>query len=169
MADIISRIATPADMAGIRALLEAAFDGPAEADLIDALRANGDMVIDLVSTTDDGGAGGTIAGYVAFSRLVSPPRGLALAPLAVATTHRRRGIAAALVGEGLARARAGGWSSVFVLGDPTYYDRFGFRVEAATSFASPYAGPYLMALAISGDSLPPAGTSLIHASAFAAH
>ncbi len=37
---------------------------------------------------------------------------------------------------------------IFVLGEPGYYKRFGFSVEAARPFASPYAGPYLMALAL---------------------
>ena len=34
---------------------------------------------------------------------------------------------------------------VFVLGDPALYGRFGFTVEAARAFASPYVGPRFMA------------------------
>ena len=54
---------------------------------------------------------------------VTPGQGLGLAPLAVKPAHQKKGIAAALVQEGL--ERCGGY--VVVLGDPAYYHRFGFR------------------------------------------
>ena len=42
------------------------------------------------------------------------------------------------------------------LGEPDYYRRFGFSVEAAGAFASPYAGPYFQALMLAPDA-PKAG------------
>jgi putative acetyltransferase len=45
-----------------------------------------------------------------------------------------------------------------VLGDPEYYRRFGFAPETAAPFASPYAGPFLMALRLhEGIALPASG------------
>jgi putative acetyltransferase len=39
-------------------------------------------------------------------------------------------------------------SAVFVLGNPAYYGRFGFRADHPSGFESPYVGPHLMALAL---------------------
>ena len=66
---------------------------------------------------------------------------------------QRQGIAAQLIEEGVKQAKAGGWEGIFVLGDPAYYERFGFSVSAAEKFKSPYAGPYLMLLILNEDSL----------------
>jgi len=49
-----------------------------------------------------------------------------------------------LATEGLKRDKAHGWEAIFVVGDPAYYQRFGFRADEAAAFASPYAGLYLM-------------------------
>ena len=55
---------------------------------------------------------------------------LEIAPLCVASDHRRRGIGALLVEEALNRGRAAGFPAVFLVGDPRYYARFGFRPVA---------------------------------------
>jgi putative acetyltransferase len=67
----------------------------------------------------------------------------------------------------LARARAGGWAAVFVLGDPAFYDRFGFEAEAARGYACPYAGEHFMAVPLGPEPLPGAG-AVIHPEPFAA-
>ncbi|MGB8843415.1 MAG: hypothetical protein WCC64_20355 [Aliidongia sp.] len=56
---------------------------------------------------------------------------------------------------------------VFVLGDPVYYRRFGFDPMLASGFASPYAGPYLMALGLT-QPLPSLSGKIDYAPAFAA-
>jgi putative acetyltransferase len=94
-----------ADAAAVRAILEDAFGGSTEADLVDRLRASHDLVVALVAERVDG-----IAGYVAFPRrLIEAPhlpldgaQPVALAPLAVAADLRCRGIGGALVRGGLA-------------------------------------------------------------------
>ena len=52
---------------------------------------------------------------------------------------------------------------IFVLGNPSYYKRFGFSVEAAASFPCRYAGPHFMALNLTETMTPAA---LIYAPAF---
>lgn len=52
-----------------------------------------------------------------------------LGPLAVAPPHRRPGIGSAVVREGLPLLSEDRVVSVYVLGDPTYYNRFGFSPE----------------------------------------
>lgn len=147
--------------AGARAVLREAFARPQEAALMDALRRDGDMAIGLVST-----AGSEAIGAALFSPLGAPLRALALAPVAVAMANRRRGVAAALIREGIGRARAAGWEAVFVLGDPAYYGRFGFSAGAAAGFECAYAGPHLMMLPLGSADLPTAGR-LTYAPAFA--
>jgi putative acetyltransferase len=151
---------TPDDIAAIRALVTAAFPGPDEAGLVDALRAAGDAAISLVAIID-----GEVCGHVLFSPMRSPARTLGLAPVATAEAHRRRGVAAALIEEGLNQARSQGWLGVFVLGD-AYYQRFGFDPALAAGFASPFAGPHLMGLALQPQGLPVRGGRLDYAQAF---
>ena len=153
----------PADAPAVRALVEAAFGRPLEANLIDRLRADGDAAISLVAVD-----GGEVVGHVLFSGMAPPFRALALAPVSVAPHRQRSGVGTRLIRVGLARAKDGGWRGVFVLGDPAYYRRFGFDPAVARGFASDYAGPHLMALAPGGGDLPATGGRIDHAPAFAA-
>lgn len=155
-------IETAADFAGIRGVVEHAFPTRSEADLVDRLRTDGDAVFSLVAVHED-----EIVGHVMFSRMRTPSETLGLGPVAVLTPHRRNGIAASLIQEGLRRATVTGWKGVFVLGDPAYYCRFGFDAALAAGFTSPYSGPHLLALALQRDGLPLQKGSLEYPSAFA--
>ncbi len=145
----------PSDAAAIGGLLRAAFGGPAEADLVAALRRDGDVAIELVAEAD-----GIIAGHVLFSQMtVGDVAALALAPLAVLPARQRQGLGAALTRAGLARAaaRPEGWC--LVLGDPAYYTRFGFVArEAADVTGTPWAGhPAFQALRLRAEAPPLTG------------
>jgi len=156
------RLERDGDRAAIWSVVAAAFSSPDEADLVDRLRADGDVVYSLVGCDGD-----DIVGHVLFSRMTAPFRALGLAPVSTLATNRRRGIAAGLIEDGLARARQEGWDSVFVLGDPAYYGRFGFDVALAAGFSSPYAGEHFMALTL-GETLPTLAGVVAYAPAFAA-
>ena len=152
------------DVLAIRRILDEAFGGPAEGDLVERLRTSGDLVLALVAVESE-----TIVGYVAWPRLwIATPRdqykAIALAPLAVAPARQRNGCGSALVREGLARLRVMGESLVFVLGDPVYYRRFGFSLEAASAYESMYAGTHLMALRLTDTA--PNGGRLSYPAAF---
>ncbi len=145
-ASTIVRPECAGDEAAIRQILDDAFAGPVEGKLVERLRANGDLVLGLVALQDD-----KIVGYVAWPRLwIQTPRdqykAIALAPLAVAPVQQRSGIGSALTHKGLAQLREFGESIVFVLGDPVYYQRFGFSLETTKAYESIYAGDYFMAL-----------------------
>lgn len=130
----------PADLEGIRALQTAAFMRAAEAQLVDSLRAGGWAELSLVARLN-----GELVGHVLFSRLAAPIRALSLGPIAVDPGHQGKGIGSALVKQGLLMAAERGWEAVFVLGEPKYYQRFGFSLEAARGFDCPYSGDYFMA------------------------
>ncbi len=159
---MIIRPEEPADRSAVCAVIEAAFPTPAEAQLVDQLRADGDAEISLVAVDDD-----VVVGHVMFSRMTAEFRALGLGPVAVLPTRQRSGVGSLLVKRGLARAGADRWKMVFVLGDPAYYRRFGFDPTLASGFASPYAGPHLMALGLARP-LPRLSGKIDYAPAFAA-
>jgi putative acetyltransferase len=141
------RLEQHADASPVRAVLARAFGGSAEADLVDRLRANGELVLALVAERANVG----IEGYVAFPRLWVETASLrlaavALAPLAVVPDIQGLGAGSTLVRRGIALLEQRGEQLVFVLGDPAYYARFGFDAAAAARFNSPYDGPHFMVL-----------------------
>ncbi|MBX7198785.1 MAG: N-acetyltransferase [Rhodospirillaceae bacterium] len=152
----------PEDAGAIHALVTAAFNSNAEAALVDALRADGDLVHSLVAAE-----GPDFLGHIAFSRMTAPFAALGLAPLAVTPARQGQGIGARLIEAGLALARRGDWRGVFVLGDPAYYGKFGFAPALAAGFNCVYAGPHLMALPLGGD-FPTHTGDVAYAPAFAA-
>jgi putative acetyltransferase len=163
------RAATAADGEAVDALLRACFAQPGEARLVAQLAIDGDLVLAMVA--DDEAAG--IVGMVAASRMRVDADGaelaaVAIAPLAVAVEHRRTGIAELLVDAAIERLRTGGATLAFVLGEPGYYGRFGFRAESASGFASPYAGPFLLAMRLNEGRCIKAPGAALHAQAFAA-
>jgi putative acetyltransferase len=116
------------DHAAIAAVNRAAFEGPAEADLVDALRATGALTLSLVATAD-----GELVGHIAFSPVTitgtagaGTTSAIGLAPMAVLPSWQRRGVGTRLIAEGLERLRAAGHRAVVVLGHPAYYPRHGF-------------------------------------------
>ena len=88
-----------------------------------------------------------------FSKLQAPGQCLALAPVSVMPNDQRRGVGSDLIRQGLARARRDNWQAVFVLGEPEYYQRFGFSVELADKFETAYPKQYFMALELDPGSL----------------
>jgi putative acetyltransferase len=146
------------DADGIRAVHLAAFPTTLEADLVKALHDDFDSEISLVARDD-----GQIVGHVLLSRMKVEGdgreyRALGLAPVAVLPERQRQGIGRELIDEALARAEKLGEELIFVLGEPEYYERFGFDPKTAAPFASPYAGAYFMARSF-GASLPSSGTA----------
>ena len=130
----------------VRALNEAAFGRADEARLVDALHAEGAVLLSLVADLD-----GQIAGHILFSRMWidtggGPVPAVALAPMAVSPGLQRRGIGGQLIRRGLDELRAQGERIVLVLGHPDYYPRFGFSAAAARAIESPFRPEAFMAM-----------------------
>lgn len=146
------REATPADASAIRALNDAAFGKADESALIEQLRADGDMLFELVEDANDG-----VLGHIAFSRLrlhgPSLIEAAALAPMSVRPDRQNSGVGGALIRAGLAECRRRNLAAVIVLGHPAYYPRFGFTAEAARTLHAPFSGPAFMALELADGAL----------------
>jgi putative acetyltransferase len=77
-------------------------------------------------------AKGAMIGHIAFTRGTvgaGGPRVALLAPLAVASDLQRKGVGRALVAAGFERLAKASIAHVYVLGDPGYYARLGFKRE----------------------------------------
>jgi putative acetyltransferase len=117
------------DAEAIHKLTVAAFqtvpygDG-SEGRVIDMLRSSGALALSLVAEED-----GEIVGQVTFSPVtIEGQEGpwLCLGPVAVKPERKSEGIGAALIREGLAQIAASGCATCVLLGNPSYYRRFGF-------------------------------------------
>ncbi len=145
------RPATPADHAAIRAITDAAFGGPDESAIIDGVRAEGQVLVELVADED-----GEIVGHILFSRMtVTPDRFFAgLGPVSARPDRQNSGHGQALCRAGIEAVRDLGVEAVVVLGHLDYYPRFGFSREAAANLTSPYSAlPGFMALPLKPGAL----------------
>lgn len=128
---------TPGDREAIFTLTQAAFkDHPhsqqTEGYIIDALREAGALTLSLVARVD-----GRVAGHIAFSPVAISDGSAdwyALGPVAVEPALQGQGIGAALVREGLERLKALGAAGCVVMGEPSYYSRFGFAQMPALTY-----------------------------------
>jgi len=162
------RPAEGADVEAIRRIHLSAFPTALEADLVEQLRQDGDLVISLVAEQ-----AGEPIGHIALSRMKVEGdgltyRSLGLGPVGVVRSMQGSGAGSALIEAAKAIAQATGEELIFLLGEPEYYRRFGFTAETARPFRSPYAGPYFMALALQPGFAPPAMGKADYARAFGA-
>lgn len=165
MSAVIIRPAEPQDREQIDALVRAAFGRGDEALLVRRLVEAGDAVLELVAER-----AGKIRGHILFSRLrvIRDDRtsnAVALAPIAVDPEHQREGIGGRLIEEAHLRLRTAGERLSVVLGEPSYYGRFGYTHGRAAGFDSDYQSEALQALAFEEDA--PTTGRLVYARAFA--
>lgn len=145
------RHVTSADHAAIREVVAAAFGQPDEAELVERLRAAGDVVFELVDVE-----AGEIVGHILYSRLWADSVHLyaALAPLSVRPDRQRCGVGQRLTRASIETAKEFGAAALIVLGHPEYYPKFGFSPEATANLKAPYSGsPAFMALELDPGAL----------------
>jgi putative acetyltransferase len=149
------------DFAAIPQLVEATFGRHDEGLLVQEMRTDGCIAIEYVATDRD-----VLIGHIALSRLVSPVGCLALAPLSVHPERQGKGIGSALIAKAMDRAEEEEWTAVFVLGNPKYYSRFGFDVEAAEDFETVYPSEFMAAHVFDPPEFGSLQRELIYPSAF---
>jgi putative acetyltransferase len=122
------------DIDAIRVVNQRAFGQDQEADIVDALRANGAVILSLVATVDD-----VVAGHILFSPIQAGSlAGAALAPMAVLPEYQRQGLGGRLVTAGISRLAADGIPLIIVLGHAAFYPRFGFKPASAYGITCPW-------------------------------
>jgi len=156
----------PGDEAAIRQMVLRAFAGHPysdgdEADVIDRLRADGDLLLSLVAVEGD-----AVLGQITYSKAIlsnGEDGWMVVGPVAVDPSRQGAGIGRALMDEGEARMRALGAKGITVLGDPQFYARFGYRQHTPITLEGEL-GEYLQVKSF-GAPIPAASVS--YASAFA--
>lgn len=136
-----TRAQRPEDVAAIRDITLAAFPGPEEADLVDALRTDPEAwVAGLSQVAVD--AHGRPVGHALLTRCtVGGEPALALAPCSVLPEFQRQGAGGAAIRAALDAARQQGENLVVVLGHADYYPRFGFTPASAAGVTAPFEAP----------------------------
>jgi putative acetyltransferase len=127
---ITIRLEAQGDEPGVRRVHEAAFPGPEEADIVDAIRREAPQGWQSIVALD---ASGTIVGHVLLSPCPLEDEAgervgevLALGPIAVLPAVQFRGVGSSLMTASISLAIARGVPAVVLLGHPAYYPRFGF-------------------------------------------
>jgi len=147
------RDAKPSDYPAIRAVISHAFGQSEEASLVEQLRADGDVAVELVEATNI-----AIQGHILYSPLaIEGPEhtihAAALAPVSVLKAFQKTGIGSALIRAGNARCAELGFDAIVVLGYETYYPKFGFSAALAERLQAPFSGPHFMALELKPGAL----------------
>jgi predicted N-acetyltransferase YhbS len=116
----------PGDRWEVEALYDLCFAPGREALSSYRLRDHVPPVRDLCLVARDGL--GILGGAIRFWPVrVGRHEALLLGPVAVHPTRQGEGLGGALIRDGLARAEAARWPRVALVGDASYYGRFGFR------------------------------------------
>jgi predicted N-acetyltransferase YhbS len=127
------------DIAARERLLDAAF-GPARALKASERLREGRFAADglAFSAVEDGRLVGTARLWNVSAGVARPA--LLLGPLAVAPDTRNRGIGTSLMQRALREARRHGHAAVLLVGDASYYGRFGFSTDKTGALRLP--GPF---------------------------
>ena len=158
MSALTIRPEKPVDHAQIGVVTDAAFaevghsDG-SEVQIVEKLRAEGDLALSLVAED-----GERIVGHVATSpvSISDGSKGwYGLGPISVLPSRQREGVGLRLMQRAIADMREKGARGIVLLGEPAYYSRFGFEHDPQLAFPGPPA-EYFQRLVLDGNA--PSGT-----------
>ena len=147
----------PGEMQAVERLLQRAFKGSDEAQLVRKLRKSRQIAGEMVVPGEGG-----IVGYYALSRMVEPKGWLVLAPVAIDPDWQGRGIGRRMVGMAAEWARLS-QTMIVVLGAALFYERAGFSAARAAKLTSTYPVDHLL-LAGPGTDVPE--KTLVYPSSF---
>jgi len=130
----------PGDYVEIKKVHDLAFNQPNEGLLVEKLRSNPEFIAELSLIVE---VEGNIIGHILFFPIWiydenSRHQSLALAPMSVLPKYQKIGIGSRLVVRGLKIARELGYTSVIVVGHPTYYPKFGFVPASQYGIKAPF-------------------------------
>jgi predicted N-acetyltransferase YhbS len=120
---------TPADIAARESLLDRSFGTSRHTKTSERLREDRLPARGLAFSAK---AGTRFVGTLRLWNITAGPGtpALLLGPLAVDANHRGAGIGSLLIHHAIAEAKARGYTSILLVGDESYYGRFGFHAKA---------------------------------------
>jgi putative acetyltransferase len=160
--DIKIRAESAHDIPAISSVIAAAFltaphTSYTEEFIVGALRRAGKLTVSRVATHND-----EVVGHVAISPIEISGKALGwygLGPVSVLPSYQRRGIGSALVMDALLILSSSGAGGCVVLGDPAFYERFGFSAHEALTLSGVPAEHFL---AVAFDHVVPQGEVSYH-------
>jgi len=159
---MLLRSEEPSDAVTIAQIIRDAFAGAphssgTEAEIVNALRRGDALTLSLVAVQND-----EIVGHLAISpvSLTDAEGWYGLGPVSVTPQQQRSGIGTQLIREALWRLKEMGANGCVVLGEPAYYQRFGFRYEPKVTFAD-VPPPYFQIQSFNGEQV--SGSVAYHA------
>lgn len=174
--DVHVRPETPADFERINRVVVEAFESAEHTDkdehhLVKRIRLSSAYEPDLALVA---ALGGEVVGHILFSRAIIQDEAgkqvlsLALAPVSVHPDFQGMGIGGALIVKGHSAAKAKGYTSVVVLGHPSYYPRFGYEPASKWGIKTSFDVPdeAFMALELVKGSLADSAGIVAYSSAF---
>jgi putative acetyltransferase len=131
------------DYLQIEALLDSAFQGHDEAELVDRIRLTPQYINDLTLVAARGYQilGFIMLSYVTLQGEHESFRVLSLGPVAVLPTLQKQGIGSKLMDESIRLADERREPLIVLLGHASYYSRFGFERASARNILPPVAWP----------------------------
>jgi predicted N-acetyltransferase YhbS len=130
------RLERPDDGAAIELLVDRAFGPDRKAKTVYKLRAGQPPVVDLCFVAIDD-EGKLVASIRYWPVIAGGQTALLLGPLSVEPAKQGQGFGKALMRHSLAVAKKLGHGAVILVGDPDYYQPFGFRRELALGLRLP--------------------------------
>ncbi len=129
----------------------------AEQDYVKKLRASSNYIPELALVTEQDAK---LVAHIMLTKTYVAAGGstfeaLLVAPLCVALEYRKRGIGSKLIAKSFEYAKNLGYTAVFVVGDPAFYSRFGFKSSALFGIKHVPLIPdqYVMVYELSPDAL----------------
>ena len=132
MSEISIRNEREGDCARIGDVITLAFENDPhsdgrEAEIVALMRDDSALTISLVAEVD-----GEIVGHIAFSKVTVNDEFIdwyGLAPVSIEPKFQNKGIGSALIREGLRLLQGINAKGCVLLGEPSYYQRFGFEAD----------------------------------------
>ena len=130
MKNLIVRAESIQDITAIHQLIAVAFQSDPysnnqEQFIVDKMRLDQELSISLVATINN-----KVIGHIAFSKVLINSQTshlYGLAPVAVLPEYQGKGVGKSLIKAGIAEIKSLGCHGCVVLGEPDYYNRFGFK------------------------------------------
>ncbi|WP_373998756.1 GNAT family N-acetyltransferase [Bdellovibrio bacteriovorus] len=148
--DITIRQENLEDIPQVQKLIEKAFENVEHSDgsepfLVEKLRKSKNFIprLSLVAS----GIGNEITGHILFTPIEivrddgSSQKSLALGPVSVLPTYQNKGVGGLLIKRGHDIAKELGFTSIILLGHPTYYPKFGYKPASLWNIKAPMDVP----------------------------
>jgi len=145
---MIIRRETPSEFGKIYELVKTAFQtakvsNGKEQEYVDELRSGGNYIPELALVAEEEGE---LVGHIMLTKahIINEQNQadvLLLAPISVVEQYRHQGIGSALIHMSFKLAREMGFKAVVLVGDPNFYNRFGFKTAAQFGVKSTHPIP----------------------------